>query len=107
MEFYPKVVLERYCKQLAYKGKQNKSENKPHTLPFRHFFNIIMNIACVAGVRKGRGRELGLSRSRARPNFSLPPPLSTPATQAIMNKIIKTNYCVQRKTYVRLRNTII
>lgn len=43
MEFYPKVVLERYCRQLACKGKQNKTENKPHTLPFRHFLNIIMN----------------------------------------------------------------
>ena len=93
MEFYPKVVLERYCRQLAYKGKQNKSQNKPHTLPFRHFFNIIMNIACVAGVRKGRGRELGLSRSRARPNSPLPPPPSMPATQAIKLLRATDNIC--------------
>ena len=37
-------------------------EDKPHTLPFRHFFDIIIN------------------------------------------KVIKTNYRVQRTTYVRLRN---
>ena len=72
MEFYSKVVLERYGRQLAYKGKQNKTENKPHTLPFRRFFNIIMNIACVAGVRKGRGRELGLSRAPKFPPFPSP-----------------------------------
>ena len=45
---------------------------------------LLIFLACVAGVRKGRGRELGRkttrpTRSRA-PKFPLP--LLTPATQA-------------------------
>ena len=49
------------------------------------------SLACVAGVRKGRGRELGRETTReggvipvslARPNSPLPLPLLTPATQA-------------------------
>ena len=44
------------------------------------------NVACVAGVRKGRERELWRettrpTRTRA-PKFPLPLPLLTPATQA-------------------------
>jgi len=44
----------------------------------------ISDLACVAGVRKGRGRELGRETTRSRaPSFPLPFPLLTPATQAI------------------------
>ena len=46
-----------------------------------------MSVACVAGVRKGRGREKRArdpTRSRA-PKFPLPHPLLKPATQAKMS----------------------
>ena len=40
-------------------------------------------VACVAGVRKGRGRELGRETTRSRaPKLPLPLLLLTPATQA-------------------------
>ena len=43
----------------------------------------VILVACVAGVRKGRGRELGHEPTCSRaPNFLLP--LLTPATQAII-----------------------
>ena len=38
-------------------------------------------VACLAGVREGRGRELGRETTRT-PKFPLPLPLLTPATQA-------------------------
>ena len=58
----------------------------------------VCSVACVAGVRKGRGRELGGETAREgggrreegnlsflprAPKFPLPLPLLTPATQAM------------------------
>ena len=43
--------------------------------------SALSQMACVAGVRKGRGRELG--RETTRPNPPFPFPFLTPATQAI------------------------
>ena len=50
--------------------------------------SLIYLLACVAGVRKergrGRGRKLDHETTRSRAlKFPLPPPLLTPATQAI------------------------
>ena len=46
-----------------------------------------IKLACVAGVERGRGRgNLGARESVwGAPKFSLPLPLSTPATQAILS----------------------
>ena len=46
--------------------------------------SLIYLLACVAGVRKERGRELDHETTRSRAlKFPLPRPLLTPATQAI------------------------
>ena len=62
-----------------------------YTYSQKEAFRVGMQLACVAGVERGRGNlgahvSLWGALSRA-PKFLLPLPLSTPATQASMQQV--------------------
>ena len=65
-------------------------------------------VACVAGVRKEKGRELGRENTRAQIPSSPSIPLLTPATQAICMVaglvLWEANTCPNKQTSVNFRN---